>query len=71
MKLLLDAPEHLWRLIEKKKYFSAAWLYLLIRVVHHALVRDEQDEEVTWSGQGLDVLVCALAISRVSAADAG
>ncbi|KAG5735666.1 Conserved oligomeric Golgi complex subunit 1, partial [Termitomyces sp. T112] len=25
IKLLLDAPEHLWRLIERKKYFQAAW----------------------------------------------
>jgi hypothetical protein len=59
MKLLLDAPEHLWRLIEKRKYFSAAWLYLLARVVHHALVHDdEEEEEATWTKQGLDVLVC-------------
>ncbi|KAK7064081.1 hypothetical protein R3P38DRAFT_2492769 [Favolaschia claudopus] len=57
LKLLLDAPEHLWRLIERKKYFTAAWLFLLARVVHRALVRDddEQDEEA-WSAQGLDVL---------------
>nr|BAH22605.1 hypothetical protein UP8 [Pholiota nameko] len=32
MKLLLDAPEHLWRLIERKKYLQAAWLFLLSRV---------------------------------------
>jgi hypothetical protein len=57
MKLLLDAPEHLWRLIERKKYFPAAWLFLLARVVHRALVRDDEQDEGTWSSQGLDVLV--------------
>jgi len=56
MKLLLDAPEHLWRLIERKKYFPAAWLFLLARVVHRALVRDDEQDEGTWSSQGLDVL---------------
>ncbi|KAF5388598.1 hypothetical protein D9757_004649 [Collybiopsis confluens] len=55
IKLLLDAPEHLWRMLEKKKYFSAAWLYLLSRVVHRALVHQEQDEEA-WHSQGADVL---------------
>lgn len=58
MKLLLDAPEHLWRLIERKKYYPAAWLFLLARVVHRALVRDDDDqEEGTWSCQGVDVQV--------------
>ncbi|KAG6817979.1 hypothetical protein H0H87_012447 [Tephrocybe sp. NHM501043] len=55
MKLLLDTPEHLWRLIERKKYFPAAWLFLLARVVHRALVR-EDEQNVTWSSQGVDVL---------------
>ena len=57
IKLLLDAPEHLWRLIERKKYFAAAWLFLLARVVHRALVR-EDEQDVTWSSQGVHVLVC-------------
>lgn len=57
MKLLLDAPEHLWRLIERKKYFPAAWLFLLARVVYRALVRDDEQDEETWSSQGIDVLV--------------
>ncbi|KAJ7161400.1 hypothetical protein C8R43DRAFT_1063548 [Mycena crocata] len=56
MKLLLDAPEYLWRLIERKKYFTAAWLFLLARVVHRALVRDDEQDEETWNAQGLDVL---------------
>ncbi|KAE9400616.1 hypothetical protein BT96DRAFT_819083 [Gymnopus androsaceus JB14] len=55
IKLLLDVPEHLWRMLEKKKYFPAAWLYLLSRVVHRALVREDQDEEA-WQSQGIDVL---------------
>lgn len=53
MKLLLDAPEHLWRLIEKRKYFTAAWLFRLSIVVHRSLVNDEGGE---WNSQGLDVL---------------
>lgn len=57
MKLLLDAPEHLWRLIEKKKYYAAAWLFLLARVVHRALIRDDEQDEEAWSSQGIDVLV--------------
>ncbi|KAF9270600.1 Vps51/Vps67 domain-containing protein [Marasmius fiardii PR-910] len=56
IKLLLDAPEHLWRLMEKKRYFTAAWLYLLSRVVHRALIREDEREEETWVGQGIDVL---------------
>ena len=57
MKLLLDAPEHLWRLIERKKFFQAAWLFLLARVVHRALVREDEQDEGSWSRQGVDVLV--------------
>ncbi|KAJ7361559.1 Vps51/Vps67 domain-containing protein [Mycena albidolilacea] len=53
LKLLLDAPEYLWRLIERKKYFTAAWLFQLAGMVHRAL--DKPDEE-TWSAQGLDVM---------------
>ncbi|KII94092.1 hypothetical protein PLICRDRAFT_415757 [Plicaturopsis crispa FD-325 SS-3] len=56
MKLLLDAPEHLWRLIERKSYFEAAWLFLLARVVHRALVRDDEQDEESWSSRGIDVL---------------
>ncbi|KAJ7103347.1 hypothetical protein B0H15DRAFT_926631 [Mycena belliarum] len=56
LKLLLDAPEYLWRLIERKKYFTAAWLFLLARVVHRALVRNDEQDEETWQAQGLDVL---------------
>ncbi|TFK36962.1 hypothetical protein BDQ12DRAFT_608918 [Crucibulum laeve] len=55
MKLLLDAPEHLWRLIERKKYLPAAWLFLLARVVHRVLVRDDEQDE-TWNSQGVDVM---------------
>ncbi|KAK0465603.1 Vps51/Vps67 domain-containing protein [Desarmillaria tabescens] len=56
IKLLLDAPEHLWRLIERKKYFTAAWLLLLSRVVHRSLIQHDQQEEDTWTSQGLDAL---------------
>lgn len=56
IKLLLDAPEHLWRLIDRKKYLPAAWLFLLTRVVHRALVRSEEHDEETWNNLGIDVL---------------
>ncbi|CAA7265909.1 unnamed protein product [Cyclocybe aegerita] len=55
MKLLLDAPEHLWRLIERKKYLQAAWLFLLARVVHRALVRHDETEDQPWVSEGVDV----------------
>ncbi|TFK77356.1 hypothetical protein BDN72DRAFT_754821 [Pluteus cervinus] len=56
LKLLLDAPEILWRLIERKKYFPAAWLFLLSRVVHRALVQEDEQEEDSWRNRGIDVL---------------
>ncbi|EIM92224.1 uncharacterized protein STEHIDRAFT_89072 [Stereum hirsutum FP-91666 SS1] len=55
MKLLLDTPEHLWRLIEKKKYLHAAWLFLLARVIHRVLVREDDEDEEGWAAQGIDV----------------
>lgn len=58
MKLLLDAPEHLWRLIERRNYLQAAWLFLLSRVVHRALVRQDDSDEQSWFNEGIDVLVC-------------
>ena len=57
MKILLDAPEHLWRLIEHKKYLPAAWLFLLARVVYQALVRNDDTDEQSWISEGIDVLV--------------
>jgi len=56
MKILLDAPEHLWRLIERKKFFPAAWLFLLARVTHRALVRNEEQDDEAWKSRGIDVL---------------
>ncbi|KAI0347787.1 hypothetical protein BDW22DRAFT_1319545 [Trametopsis cervina] len=55
LKLLLDAPEHLWRLIERKLYLHAAWLFLLSRVVHRSLLRDEGDEDITWHTLGIHI----------------
>ena len=55
VKVLLDAPEHLWRLIERKKYLSAAWLFLFTRVVHRALVQQDDQDEDSWSKVGIDV----------------
>ncbi|KAH9858012.1 hypothetical protein C2E23DRAFT_864999 [Lenzites betulinus] len=53
VRLLLDAPEHLWRLMERKAYLNAAWLFLLARVVHRALSQDEDDQ--SWRTYGVDV----------------
>ncbi|KAF8807829.1 hypothetical protein BYT27DRAFT_7189922 [Phlegmacium glaucopus] len=55
MRILLDAPEHLWRLIERKKYLPAAWLFLLARVVYQALVRNDDADEQSWISEGIDV----------------
>ncbi|KAG1783507.1 hypothetical protein EV702DRAFT_1194 [Suillus placidus] len=56
IKLLLDAPEHLWRLIEREKYFHATWLFMLARVVHRALSRDDDQDEDSWLNQGVNVV---------------
>lgn len=56
MKLLLDAPEHLWRLMEKRRYLHAAWLFLLSRVVHQALLV-EDEEDAGWSAYGIQISV--------------
>ncbi|KAI1789825.1 hypothetical protein LXA43DRAFT_974094 [Ganoderma leucocontextum] len=53
VKLLLDAPEHLWRLMEKRSYLNAAWLFLLARVVHQALSQENDDR--SWHSYGVDV----------------
>ena len=60
VKLLLDAPEHLWRLMEKKVYLNAAWLFLLARVVHRAL--SQEDDDQSWQAYGIDVAVCLYAL---------
>ncbi|KAJ7170058.1 Vps51/Vps67 domain-containing protein [Mycena filopes] len=54
LKLLLDAPEYLWRLLERKKYMTAAWLFLLARVVYQALISPQNADEI-WSMHGLDI----------------
>lgn len=63
LKLLLDAPEQLWRLLEKHNYLHAAWLFLLSRVVYRSLTQDEsqvdEDFEVSWTKSGIDVSVGA------------
>ena len=64
MKLLLDTPEHIWRLLEKKKYLYAGWLFLLARIIYQALMRtDTDDEEDDWRAQGIDVSVCSIVYS--------
>lgn len=58
IKLLLDAPEHLWRMIEKRSYLNAAWLFLLARVVHRALSQENDDR--SWHSYGVEVHVRAV-----------
>src|ERR1700733_11414759 len=71
MKLLLDTPEHIWRLLEKKKYLYAGWLFLLARIIYQALMRtDTDDEEDDWRAQGIDVSVCS-AVYLISASAHG
>lgn len=55
IKLLLDTPEHLWRMMEKRQYYTAAWLFLLARVVHRALLEDGEDEEESWGSYDIQV----------------
>ncbi|KAG9013087.1 hypothetical protein FRB94_003920 [Tulasnella sp. JGI-2019a] len=58
LKLLLDTPEQLWRLLERKRYLQAAWLYLLARVVYRALTYDEDDgdeHDMEWAKDGIQV----------------
>jgi hypothetical protein len=54
LKLLLDCPEQFWRLLERKQYLDAVWLFLVARVVHQSLV--DESEEDGWAQQGIDVL---------------
>jgi len=54
LKLLLDCPEHFWKLLERRQYLDAAWLFLVAQVVYHSLVDEEDEEE--WSDQNIDVL---------------
>jgi hypothetical protein len=58
MKLLLDAPEHLWRLIERREYYRATWLFLLSRGVHRALAHDDATEGASWETKGISIAVC-------------
>ncbi|EJD03576.1 uncharacterized protein FOMMEDRAFT_145857 [Fomitiporia mediterranea MF3/22] len=55
LKLLLDAPEHLWRLLERKRCLHAAWLFLLARVVYRSLVNEGEVEGQDWIQHGIHV----------------
>ena len=58
VKLLLDTPEHIWRLLERKKYLHAGWLFLLARIIYQALVREDTEDESDWTSYGIDIQVC-------------
>jgi hypothetical protein len=49
----------LWRLIEQKRYLQAAWLFLLLRVIHRALVSHDENQP-SWAEDGIDVAVCTV-----------
>ncbi|THH11615.1 hypothetical protein EW145_g545 [Phellinidium pouzarii] len=55
LKLLLDASEHLWRLLERKRYLHAAWLFLLSRVVYRSLINESSEGGQDWVQQGIHV----------------
>ncbi|KAL5535843.1 hypothetical protein ACEPAF_3937 [Sanghuangporus sanghuang] len=55
LKFLVDAPEHLWRLLERKQCLHAAWLFLLSRVVYRSLMDQASDEGQGWVQQGISV----------------
>lgn len=61
LKLLLDAPEQLWRLLEKHNYLHAAWLFLISRVVYRSLMQgesqDDEDIEHPWAESDIVVSV--------------
>lgn len=63
LKLLLDAPEQLWRLLEQHNYLHAAWLFLISRVVYRNLVRagddnEDDDAEIVWAKEDIRIVVC-------------
>jgi conserved oligomeric Golgi complex subunit 1 len=60
VKLLLDTPEHIWRLLEKKKYLHAGWLFLLARIVYQELVRDGAEDEDDWTAHSINMVVRGL-----------
>ncbi len=57
VKLLIDASEHLWRFLERRRYLHATWLFLLCRVVYRSLVRVDEDNIKSWMNQGINVMV--------------
>ena len=59
LKLLLDSSEHLWRLMERKMYLHAAWLFLLSRVVHRSLMTHGgmDDDDSGLETLGIDIQV--------------
>ncbi len=67
VKLLLDTPEHIWRLLEKKNYLHAGWLFLLARIVYQELVRDDAEDEDDWTAHGINMLVRSLVYETVAA----
>jgi hypothetical protein len=67
VKLLLDTPEHIWRLLEKKNYLHAGWLFLLARIVYQALVRDDAEDEDDWMAHRINMLVRGLVYRTVAA----
>jgi hypothetical protein len=67
VKLLLDTPEHIWRLLEKKNYLHAGWLFLLARIVYQALVRDGAEDEDDWTAHSINISVRGLVYGPVAA----
>ena len=67
VKLLLDTPEHIWRLLERKRYLHAGWLFLLARIVYQELVRDGAEDEDDWTAHEINMLVRGLVYGLIAA----
>ena len=61
LKLLMDVPEQLWRLLERHEYLHASWLFLVSRVVYRNLANsedvEEDDVDQPWLSKGIMVEV--------------
>lgn len=44
--------------MERKMYLHAAWLFLLARVVHQSLLRDDTEDDAQWRAYDIDIMVC-------------
>jgi len=56
IKFTLDAPNILATHRAERSISKQLGFFLLARVVHRALVRDDDQDEENWSNQGIDAM---------------